>query len=483
MCIFCYLDTESTRDIVISALNRAAEKMPDDRRKIMDHSTLCGRFSVAREHYGNPHPIVEKIQAYDRKQTYSALYSAGCDGPADALDYFGIQADGEELPFIAPVLAWARARWFELPTLSSDGRLAYFRDLRGWGQDIRTVTTPAKWLSRVRPDIPGHVIEQICDGSADRCEVIRDMAGMLAIMRESGQTPGLSSCMAGSASDFDGMIHPYEVYDSRLGWGLAISRDAWGTLVARGLVWQNPDDPNEKGFVRLYGASNKQTIRGDHAGLRYWLESQGYDHFADWSDCLIAQIESRNGHGYIAPYIDGDSYGLKSAGQHPTVGPVWRITDYGEPARETTGLLFDHEGQVQTEDGDWIDEDDATYIEGYGYVHMDNTAYDDINDEPIHVDDAIYLDYRSETTHRDNCVRAYTRPGRWALVYREDTIELHNGTIALFFDNESEHVVELENGDFAWFDDAVCIEDYYYLPDDPRVSYNDAIGAYEVGHA
>lgn len=114
---------------------------------------------------------------------------------------------------------------------------------------------------------------------------------------------GDSGCMRYSGSKWnlpDG-LHPSHVYEAP-GMAVAYTQDDVGTIKSRCLVWTNPDDANDKRYVRLYGDSRVLELKLKQAGYvlsplngarlaripRYAEDDDNYDPDA-----------------YLMPYLDG----------------------------------------------------------------------------------------------------------------------------------------------------------------------------------
>ena len=139
----------------------------------------------------------------------------------------------------------------EYPHRSVDdfNRVAYTRDERAGEADKQTVTSLGKYLSRHYPQLADHIIRDVvalftCSGEFS---VLRELDAMVdAVMR------GPRSCMSASFNLHcaDGVRrHPYEEYDPKLGWGMAIRKDN-DSIDGRALVFHA--DNVIKGFVRSY---------------------------------------------------------------------------------------------------------------------------------------------------------------------------------------------------------------------------------------
>lgn len=77
---------------------------------------------------------------------------------------------------------------------------------------------------------------------------------------------GDTACMRYSTGHFNhAQYHPSAIYASP-NFGVAVHRDAQGTVKSRAVIWTNPGDPDDKRYVRIYG----------DAALQRKLERAGY---------------------------------------------------------------------------------------------------------------------------------------------------------------------------------------------------------------
>lgn len=118
---------------------------------------------------------------------------------------------------------------------------------------------------------------------------------------------GDSGCMRYSKDHFDLHVHPSAVYASP-GMGVAYV-EVDGRIVSRSVIYDNPDNPADKRYVRIYG----------DGALKRKLERAGY-RCDSLQDAKLVAIPAE-GHGenvYVMPYLDGpggaQSYGEGCAG-------------------------------------------------------------------------------------------------------------------------------------------------------------------------
>ena len=362
----------------------------------------------------------------------------------------------------------------EWPSISKDdpSRIAYTRSPEHGQVDRRTKCSLGSWINRILPDVFGgramDALTAIHNGEQHRLEYLADMDAIVDHMVTARhQGCGFGSCMT---AEFDG-AHPYEVYSPKYGWKLALLLQG-NHPVARALV-------NDGEFVRVYGLDSNKI-----ATMTSALEDDGNKNIQGWGGRKIAAIHHRG--EYLGPYIDGSAtYGDLASG-------CFRLEFEGEyEFQNIDGTASEaHCDEVQTEDGDWIPEDDAVYIEGSGYRHrddcvnvdgdwllraectrlangdwvreddavdvdgqyylLDDVTYDDLDDKYILNEDAV--EYSSGWTHQDNAREL--RNGDWELT--EDCQELEDGTFVLQEDAvelfgvwyAKEDCKELEDGTF-----------------------------------
>lgn len=109
---------------------------------------------------------------------------------------------------------------------------------------------------------------------------------------------GDSGCMRYSGSHWqlpDG-VHPSHVYEAP-GMAVAYTQTSDGKIKSRSLVWTNPDKPEDKRYLRLYG---------DHRVLKSKLEQNGF-RLANLAGARIARINRKSSPdgSYLMPFIDG----------------------------------------------------------------------------------------------------------------------------------------------------------------------------------
>ena len=323
-------------------------------------------------------------------------------------------------------------------------RIAYTQNEAKGQKNIQTVTSVGKYLTR-HFDLPDHTIRDLVarHGSASTYKFVHTTAEMIYHLHK-----GPGSCMVWREDRgircSDGVSrHPYEVYDPKHGWHMAVRVEGDET-VGRALCMTSPKD-SKKYYVRTYARpSNNGGYSETDNGMENWLTEQGYHKLNYWRDGeRLAYHETSD--NFLAPYLDGGEKRVTiDLGNKCVV-----IDSEGEYICDQTGGCptddngdyFDCEDcgdRTSDDDGYWIGRgedtrvcesclnNDYTYVYGRRgsqyYVHNDNVVYVDSQSESYDVD---YLD-----------------------------------------DNE---IVELNNGDFVPLDEAVEINGDWYHIEDERI--------------
>lgn len=97
-------------------------------------------------------------------------------------------------------------------------------------------------------------------------------------------------------------LHPSIVYDAP-GFAVAVHRNAQGQVVARSVTWVNPEDENDKRYIRLYG----------DPVLKRKLERKGYRLRNFMGATLRAVSVPGRTDYYVMPYIDGPGGNTESS--------------------------------------------------------------------------------------------------------------------------------------------------------------------------
>ena len=322
-------------------------------------------------------------------------------------------------------------------------RIAYTQNEIKGQKNIQTVTSVGKYLNRHFP-LPDHTIRDLVarHGSAARYQFVHTTAEMIYHLHK-----GPGSCMVWRDDRgircSDGVSrHPYEAYDPKYGWHMAVRIEGDET-VGRALCMTQPID-GKKYYVRTYARPSNGGYSETDNGMENWLAEQGYVKENYWEDGERLAYHETSDH-FLAPFLDGGEKRVTiDVGAKAIVidGDGEYLCDQtGGCPTDDSGDYFDCEDcgdRTPDDDGYWIGRgedtrvcesclnNDYTYVYGRRgnqyYVHNDNVAYVDSQSESYDVD---YLD-----------------------------------------DNE---IVELNNGEYAPLDEAVEINGDWYHIEDERI--------------
>jgi hypothetical protein len=336
--------------------------------------------------------------------------------------------------------------FLEWPHISEGDRtrIAYTQNELKGQKNLQTVTSVGKYLNR-HFNMPDHIIRDLVAryGTASQFKFVHTTAEMIYHLHK-----GPGSCMVWrddrGVRCSDGVTrHPYEAYDPKYGWHMAVRIDGDET-VGRALCMTSPTD-GYKYYVRTYAkpASQGGYSETDNA-MENWLKEQGYIKDNYWRDDERLAYHATSD-SFLAPYLDG---GEK------------RVTiDVGNKCVVIDGdgeYVCDQTGGCPTEDngdtfecaccGDDTDDDDGYWVERGEDVRVCesclNNEYTYVygrrgNQYHVHNDNAVYIDSQSE-------------------YYDVDYLS----------DNE---IIELECGEYAPMDEAVEINGDWYSIDDERI--------------
>lgn len=332
-------------------------------------------------------------------------------------------------------------------------RLAYTRDERSGEADRQVVTSLGKYLARHFSEVPDHVIRDVVAQHTygGGIEIVTDPEAMIrAVMN--GPTSCMSKCFDILCDD--GVHrHPYAVYDPGLGWAMAIRHDPDSGILGRCLVWRDPDCEYSKIFVRSYKRErDERSSSGADEAIEAWLKSQGYAKRSAWPDGTpIAEYPLRSG-GWLMPYIDGGT-------QNVTVtGSGMYIEDGGEiAATETDGRSDSNNCTCEACGARFNDDDEGGWVGRNEDTHV---CQDCLDNEYTYV---------------------YGRRGNQYYVLNCEAVEADGEMYHCEYLSDN-NIVELANGDYTHFDNAVYVEseDAYYDCDDSDVCYDDYNNRYEM---
>jgi hypothetical protein len=351
-------------------------------------------------------------------------------------------------------------------------RLAYTQSTDKGMNDIQTVTSIGKYLRSRFPGMKDHEVRDYAElGDETKYSIVRTMEEMLDVLLQ-----GPRSCMSHSAADLGLEHHPYEAYDPKYGWHMAVLHDEDGEVEGRALLLEYK---GRKSFVRSYRRhiSGSDGYSYAHEGLETWLVSQGYEHRESWPNgAKLRRIERKYEDQLICPYLDGGIDRVDDHGDYLMIdsdGALTADSSEGTISIEAQGSTCDccggrfHEEDLHCtgadgDEGEVCDgclRQEYTYVTGSGceryYVRdsqvaraVDGEAYDvnhlDCNGI-VHCEDG---EYRNE----DDCVY----------------IEGHG-----YYDVDSREIVRIEeDGDYALKDDCFrCEQSEHWYRDEPRMKF------------
>jgi hypothetical protein len=360
-------------------------------------------------------------------------------------------------------------------------RLAYTRNPADGLADRQLVTSIGKYISRHWSHVPDHLRRDAASlYTPDTMYFAHTIKEMIT-----GMELGPRSCMH---SDYGSIPfdkeeniklhawladpmkpepnwdrHPYSCYLPKFGWHMAFRKDGMSGKVNGRVICLTVEENGQKIFVRTYarGRSDDASSETDTA-LAAWLTAQGYTRQNSWPVGQKISCPSLDDDGLQAPYLDG---GRREIDQ--VEADIFEIVnENGEWRCDNTNGTADRLTQ---------DEDDDEDSDSYQYC--------DCCDERYHVDEAHTVGrYQSATVcsycneHEYSLVRGSCRSdwhdsGNYVR-YRVPNEEA-GGVVGHSYEvdiNElPDDVIELFDGRWAELDDTVCIDDSYYMAQDPDV--------------
>lgn len=143
------------------------------------------------------------------------------------------------------------------PHVSLEDRtmVAYTPDRQSGEADRQVKTTFGRFVRKHMPlwtdafiaDLEAEYRSEL-DGTFLVAETVADVHMVYTSMR------GDSGCMRYPASNFSQRVHPSAIYAApQFGVRVAYLKNSSGEITARSVIYDNPDDPSDKRFVRLYG--------------------------------------------------------------------------------------------------------------------------------------------------------------------------------------------------------------------------------------
>jgi hypothetical protein len=338
--------------------------------------------------------------------------------------------------------------FLEWPHVSQGDRskIAYTQNEVKGQKDIQTVTSVGKYLNR-HFDLPDHIIRDLVSrhGSSARFQFVHTTAEMIYHLHR-----GPKSCMVWSTDHGikcdDGVTrHPYEAYDPKYGWHMAVRVEGDMTM-GRALCMTSPMD-GVKYFVRSYlRPSNESSYSQTDDGMDTWLREQGYTKEGYWREGeKLAYHPARD--SFLAPYIDGGERCVAVNERERWL----EIDGNGSWICENTGGYATNNEEdedrfecaccgdmTDDDDGYWVERGEDTRVCGSCFNHEYTYVYGRRgNQYHVHNDNAVYVESQSEH-------------------YDEDYLNDNN-------------IVELENGEYEQMEEAVEINGDWYHLDDERI--------------
>lgn len=321
----------------------------------------------------------------------------------------------------------------EWPHVSEDStRLAYTRDVRSGEADRQTVTTVGKYITRHFKTMPDHEVRNLVALYAvgESCKFVHTMAEMLHALIQ-----GPSSCMV---RDFnirceDGVRrHPYEVYDPKYGWHMAVY-ESNKVILGRALCMRD----NDAGYyVRTYRRDDNYSHSDER--LEAWLTSQGYSKQSYWERDTKLALHRVNDGEILAPYIDGSYQHVDICGNH------LEICRDGEYECTSTGGLASGGGNECADCGNRFSDGDGYWVGRHEDSHVCESCCD------------------------NNYYYAYGRNGNQYYVHSDNMVRVGDELFDEIYLGDND-IVSLENGDYAHIDNCVEINGDWYVLEDERI--------------
>ncbi len=332
-------------------------------------------------------------------------------------------------------------------------RLAYTRDERAGEANKQTVTTIGKYLSR-HFDLPDHIIRDIAARYTATGHVFKFLNTTEDMVHAVNNGP--YSCMCWRERDdvrcSDGHArHPYEVYDPKYGWHMAVRIAEEGRIDARAMC---NTEGEQKYFVRSYKRDPGGGYSYADEHLEAWLKAQGYDKQSEWHyGARMAYFETSD--EFLAPYIDGDTKHVDVRSHNGEYHLV--IDSDGEYCCDNTdGTPSGGCRETCADCGERCDEDDMYWTGVWEDNHVCSGCIDDYRYAISRRGNNYYI-------RSDNCVYVESQDE----YYDEDYLDDNN-------------IVQLENGDYEHIDNAVEIDGDWYHNEDDGIVYDEFNERYQL---
>lgn len=194
-----------------------------------------------------------------------------------------------------PELAVHCARTGDDPTL-----VAYTPDHEKGERDTQVQISLGRLMRKLYPQLADDVIASV---EADHRAALSDEIELIPWGKEFLKAYGEAqpACMSKTVGAYGGGYHPTEAYD--VPWlKLAVIRNSKGAASARCLTYINPDNPDDKRWIRIYG----------DAMIQRRLEKHGY-RCAGLDGVRLKKIHAKGGDAdvFVVPYLDAPAHNPK----------------------------------------------------------------------------------------------------------------------------------------------------------------------------
>ena len=316
-------------------------------------------------------------------------------------------------------------------------RLAYTRDDRAGEANRQVITTVGKYLTRHFTTMPDHEVRNLVAlyAAGESCKFVHTMAEMLHHLHR-----GPTSCMVSRREircDDGELRHPYQAYDPKYGWHMAVRTENDDT-VGRALCVG-------KYFVRSYKKTGGHSYSDER--LEAWLVSQGYTHLHQYPQGTELAYYTTSDE-FLAPFIDGDEKRVSMCGDKLELDE-----DGDYVCNNTDGTPEGGERESCSDCGDSFDAGDGYWVG----IYEDSQVCSDCCD--------------------NNYTYAYSRRGHQYYVPSDNTIEVNGDYYDVDYLSDNE-IVELADGDYASMGDCVLINEDWYLSDDDEVCFAEDVEEY-----
>jgi hypothetical protein len=312
------------------------------------------------------------------------------------------------------------AKEYPHSAIEDAGQVSYTQCMEHGKIGRHTVCKLGRYVAKHFPALPGDVVETIVvkykQANAMNFRIVTDQELTAAMIRSVAHSC-MHRCDHNGTMSWDEENHPYKVYSSRLGWGMAVREDGNGKGKARSIVRLN-----EKTFIRIYGSDaneSHQTI-GDDPPLREWLILQGFSTCRNFTGCKIERIPIRGRADFLAPYIDGE---VKKAFLDKEDKNALLVNPKGNLSLQNTGgrtsLLYEiREGQTLCSDSTWCPDELVQICVDGRIFRRDRCRFIERRHEWYHSDYCIEIDGKWE--YLQDVVSAITFNGSRNYVLKAD---------------------------------------------------------------